>query len=95
MYTGQRDVSLLRSLNRELMGNIVTQQCALYQFKLEETKVNIYGEAAGEKFYNGPFLFNVLINRQDEQFPEDDEGVQFQQGIDYYFLRELFVLSVY
>ena len=88
MYTGQRDVSLLRSLNRELMGNIVTQQCALYQFKLEETKVNIYGEAAGEKFYNGPFLFNVLINRQDEQFPEDDEGVQFQQGIDYYFLRD-------
>ena len=94
MYTGQRDVSLLRSLNRELMGNIVTQQCALYQFKLEETKVNIYGEAAGEKFYNGPFLFNVLINRQDEQFPEDDEGVQFQQGIDYYFLRDDLVYKV-
>ena len=46
MYTGLRDVSLLRKLNRELMGNIVTQQCAIYQFKLEETKVNIYGEAA-------------------------------------------------
>ena len=45
------------------MGNIITQQCALYQFKLEETKVNIYGEAAGSKFYNGPFLFNVLIKK--------------------------------
>ena len=77
MFTGQRDVSLLRKLNRELMGNIVTQQCAIYQFKLEETKVNIYGEAAGEKFYNGPFLFNVLINRQDQAYAEDDEGVQF------------------
>ena len=70
------------------MGNIITQQCALYQFKLEETKVNIYGEAAGAKFYNGPFLFNVLINRSDEVFGEDEEGIQFNQPIDFYFLRD-------
>ena len=88
MYTGLRDVSLLRKLNRELMGNIITQQCAIYQFKLEETKVNIYGEAAGEKFYNGPFLFNVLINRADQQYGEDEEGIQFNQAIDFYFLRD-------
>ena len=88
MYTGQRDVSLLRVLNRELMGNIITQQCALYQYKLEETKINIYGEAAGEKFYDGPFLFNVLINRQDQSYGEDEEGIQFNQPIDFYFLRD-------
>ena len=87
MFTGQRDVSLVRHLNRELMGNIITQQCALYQFKLEETKVNIYGEAAGSKFYNGPFLFNVLINRSNEEYGEDEEGIQFGQPIDFYFLR--------
>ena len=61
MYTGVRDWSLMRHLNREVMGNIITQQCAIYQFRLEETKVNIYGEAADEKYYNGPFLFNCLI----------------------------------
>ena len=88
MFTRQRDVSLLRKLNRELMGNIVTQQCALYQFKLEETKVNIYGEAAGEKFYNGPFLFNVFINRQDQSYGEDPEGIRFGQGIDFHFFRD-------
>ena len=70
------------------MGNIITQQCALYQFKLEETKVNIYGEAAGSKFYNGPFLFNVLINRSNEEYGEDEEGIQFGQPIDFYFLRD-------
>ena len=43
MYTGIRDWSLMRHLNREVMGNIITQQCAIYQFRLEETKVNIYG----------------------------------------------------
>ena len=70
------------------MGNVITQQCAIYQFKLEETKVNIYGEAADEKFYNGPFLFNVLISRQDQQYPENEEGIQFEQSIDFYFLRD-------
>ena len=88
MYTGQRDTSLLKHLNRELMGNIITQQCAIYQFKLEETKVNIYGEAAGEKFYNGPFLFNVLINRKDQEYSGDGEGIRFAQSIDFYFLRD-------
>ena len=89
MFTSQRDVSLLRHLNRELMGNIITQQCAIYQFKLEETKVNLYGEAAEEKYYNGPFLFNVLIDRDDEAFPGGDfELIDVVQSINFYFLRD-------
>jgi hypothetical protein len=88
MFTGQRDVSLIRKLNRELMGNIITQQCALYQFKLEETKVNIYGEAAGEKYYDGPFLFNVLIDRENQSYISDNEGVNVGQGIQFYFFRD-------
>jgi len=89
MYTRLRDVSLMRKFNRELMGNIITQQAAVYQFKLEETKVNIYGEAAEEKYYDGPFLFNVLIDRGDQQYPEGEyEGVQFEQGINFFFFRD-------
>lgn len=88
MYTGVRDWSLMRHLNREVMGNIITQQCAIYQFRLEETKVNIYGEAAEEKYYNGPFLFNVLIDRGDQEFGLNEEGVQFDQPISFFFLRD-------
>ena len=88
MFTSQRDMSVVRKLNRELMGNIITQQCAVYQYKLEETKVNLYGEASEEKFYNGPFLFNVLINRSNEEFGENEEGVQYSQPIEFYFLRD-------
>lgn len=88
MFTTQRDMSLVRKLNRELMGNIITQQCSVYQFKLEETKVNLYGEADAEKYYNGPFIFNVLINRTNEQYVENIEGVQFNQPIEFYFFRD-------
>lgn len=70
------------------MGNIITQQCSVYQFKLEETKVNLYGEADQEKYYNGPFIFNVLINRTNQQYVENIEGVQFNQPIEFYFFRD-------
>jgi hypothetical protein len=63
LYGTQRDVSLFRHLNRELMWDIISQQCAYYQLRANETKVNIYGEAAGAKYYNGPVLLNVLIER--------------------------------
>lgn len=88
MFTTSRDMSLVRKLNRELMGNIITQQCSVYQFKLEETKVNLYGEADQEKFYDGPFISNVLINRSNEEYAENIEGVQFGQPIEFYFFRD-------
>ena len=70
------------------MGNIITQQSALYKFKLEETKVNLYGEAAGEKYYDGPFLFNCLIDRENQSYSPGNDGVNFAQGIQFYFLRD-------
>jgi hypothetical protein len=88
MFGGHRDISLIRGLNRELMGDIITQQAAIYKYKLEETKVNLYGEAAGEKYYDGPFLFDCLIDREDQQFPESSEGINFAQGISFAFLRD-------
>jgi len=88
MFARQRDVSLVRHLNREVMGNVITQQAAFYKFKIEETKVNLYGEAAGEKFYNGPFLFDCLINREDQSYPISSEEVSFAQGISFAFLRD-------
>ena len=88
MFTRDRDWSLMRHINRELMGNIVTQQCAIYQYQLEQTKVNLYGEAAEEKYFDGPYLFNVFINRANQEFLENLEGIQYNQPIEFYFLRD-------
>ena len=95
MFGRKRDVALIRKLNRELMGNIITQQAAIYKYKLEETVTNIYGEAAGEKFYDGPFLFNCLILRQPQNYPEDEFGVEYVRNIRFSFLRaDLFDANV-
>ena len=87
LFGGTRDVSLIKKINRELMGNIITQQCAFYKYRLEQTTINLYGEASGGKFFDGPTLFNALISRQDQSQPESDLGVDFKWGIEFRFLR--------
>jgi len=89
LYGGARDISLFRNLNRELLGNIITQQCVYYKLKLNETKVNMYGEAAGARYYYEPVILNALIERSDQEYPQDDlVGVDFQWGITYKFFRD-------
>jgi hypothetical protein len=88
MFGRQRDISLFRHVNRELMGNIVSQQCAFYKIITAETKVNIYGEAAGSRYYNGPVLLNTLIERGDPAAPIGDFGVDYERVMTFRFLRD-------
>ena len=89
LYGGARDISLFRTLNREVLGNIVTQQCVYYKLRLNETKVNMYGEAAGARYYKEPVIFNVLIERGDQEYPDDDIlGVNFNRSLDFKFFRD-------
>ena len=88
LFGTQRDVSLFRHMSRELMGDIITEQCAFYKYKLEETKINLYGEAAEEKYYMGPVLLNTLVERTDEIYPESDLGTDFNKEIQFSLLRD-------
>ena len=89
LYGGARDISLFQKVNRELMGNIITQQCVYYKLRLNETKVKMYGEAAGARYYKEPVIFNALIERGDQEYPDDDIlGVNFNRSLDFKFFRE-------
>jgi len=89
LYGGAIDISLFQKVNRELMGNIITQQCVYYKLRLNETKVNMYGEAAGARYYKEPVIFNALIERGDQEYPDDDIlGVNFNRSLDFKFFRE-------
>ena len=37
LYGEARDISLFRHINRELIHNIISQQCVLYKYDIEET----------------------------------------------------------
>jgi hypothetical protein len=93
LFGGARDVSVFRHVNRELLGNVITQQCALYKFSLEQTTVNMYGEASEGKFLEGPYLFNSLITVNDNTSPVSELGVDFDWGITAAFLRDDLVIA--
>jgi hypothetical protein len=88
IFGSSRDVSFIRRLNRELMGNIITQQCAIYKYRLNETTINMYGEAAGGKFFDGPVLLNALIEVSPTSNPASDIGVNFDWPVKFLFLRD-------
>ena len=88
LFGRARDISMFRHLNRELLGDIITQQCALYKFVLDKTIVNMYGEASGGKFYDGPVLLNSLITIENKTDGTSDFGVDFSWSIKVAFLRD-------
>ena len=88
LFGTQRDVSLIRKVNRELMGNIITQQASFYSIRIKETKTNMYGEAADGYFFEGPFLFNCLIERTPQIFSEADMILETQYEVTFRFLRD-------
>jgi hypothetical protein len=87
LYGGQRDISLFRNMNRELLRNIITQEIAYYKIGLTETITNIYGESS-EKFYNDPVLLTCLITRGDQSYNDDDFGPDVKRDVSFAFLRD-------
>ena len=77
LYGQARDISMFRYVNRELMGNIISQQAAFYKLRLGQTNFNMYGEASTDKFYDGPILLYTLIDLPNQTQPTDDMGVTF------------------
>ena len=88
LFGGARDISLFGKINRELLGDIITQQCVYYKLNLEDTKVNMYGESSGGRFYAEPVILNALISREDQSRPSDDFGVDFTWNIEFRFFRD-------
>ena len=88
LFGSSRDVSFIRKMNREVMGNVISQQCSFYKYILQKTTVNLYGEASGGRFFDGPVLLNALITVGDNTSPTSELGVGFDWPMTFAFLRD-------
>ena len=87
LFGGSRDVSLFHSLNKELINDIIQTEIAYYKFALEQTKINVYGEAPGKNYFE-PLKIACLIDRQDQSWSSDNFGSDVNQTINFKFLKD-------
>lgn len=87
LFGSSRDIGTFKGISRELVNNIISQQCGYYKVMLNDTVANIYGEAT-QKFYIGPVLLNCLIERGDFSFDQGDFGPDVKRPATFRFLKQ-------
>ena len=87
LYGKFRDISLFRSISREVVNDIIEQEIGYYKINLNVTNANIYGESK-EHSYIGPILLKCLINRSDQNTISEDKGQDRFRDINIAFLRD-------
>jgi hypothetical protein len=65
------DVSTFKTISRELVQDVISQQIGYYKLNLDDTTINFYGESLS-KNYIGPVLLFCLIERGDFNVGVDD-----------------------
>jgi hypothetical protein len=60
-----RDIELFKSIARELVSDVIQDAIVLFKINLNETKVNIYGEAMNKTWHPGVELY-ALIDKDPE-----------------------------
>lgn len=86
LYGEARDISFFRHINRELMGNIISEECVYYKYMLGETKTNMYGEATEGRYFMEPVILSCLIEREDQGYQDNNFGPDFTWPITFRFL---------
>ena len=87
LFGRQRDIHLFNTVNRELLGDVITQQIGYYKITVGASKTNMYGESM-DKFVHEPVLLNCLITRGEQTWNSDEWGPDITRTLDFAFLRQ-------
>jgi len=87
LFGGQRDASLIRSLNRELIHRVIDTEVLFYKTNLNSITTNLYDET-DYKQYNAPVLIPCLVTFDDPTWQADDYGPDVTQTATFAFLLD-------
>ena len=87
IFGGKRDISLFRSLNRELINKIIHVDVGIYKLVLADTKTNIYGEST-DKVYYRPIKCTALVSRDEQSYEGTEFGQNYTANATFAFLRD-------
>ena len=86
LFGGQRDVSLIRSLNRELVNRYIDTEIAVYKLNVQTTTTNLYNES-NKKVYYQPVRLHCLITRDARSAAADDYGIDTARTAQFAFFK--------
>ena len=87
LFGSKRDFNLMTKLSRELIKDVIEQEILYYKISLEDTDVNLYGEAM-EKSYYTAVKFNCLITRGDQIIDIQEFGPDLDREVSFAFIRQ-------
>jgi len=90
LFGGERDASLFRKINKELITDIIDTEIYYYKIILDDTKRNLYGEGKDKVFYN-PVKIPTLVDRTNAEQIFDEFGSSYTRNVNFYFLRDTLV----
>ena len=86
LFGSDRDMSLFRSVNRELINRYIDIEVVLYKLALSATDINIYGESDRKTYYQ-PVRMNALIARDATSATDDGYGIDKGRTALFSFLK--------
>ena len=87
LFGGQRDISLFRTLNRELINEIIDTEVDIFKAAIHDTIGNLYGEALN-KVYKPGVRISCLIEHEEPEWSSDEFGSDVNQNAIFSFLRD-------
>jgi len=87
LFGGQRDISLFRTLNRELINDLVDTEVDIFKTSVYDVNDNLYGEAIN-KIYKKGVRVNCLITHDDQTWDSSEFGPDVNQSATFAFLRD-------
>jgi len=87
-FVPSKEIELFNSMNEELIDEIVGQAVDIYKVSLDDSNVNLYGEAEdGIKYFEKGFRVNCLISFEEPVADLDEFGTDINSNVELFFLK--------
>jgi len=87
LFGGSRDMSLFRSINRELINDIIDTKVDIIKHAIRDIKENLYGEAIGKQYFQNVRV-GALIEQGSTEIEDTEFGPDVNKSVTFRFLRD-------
>ena len=94
-FIDSKDIDTFDKYNKELVGNLTTNQdgiinqiVVVYKIAVNDTEVNMYGEAGKGKIYKPGVRLACIVSAEDMAYSQDEYGPDLRQDATFSFIKQ-------